>query len=183
PEERALLSAAVSRRASGVARMLQPWPPPDATHAGRRPPWTHPTRPFRLTGGIDATFGRRDGTHTIVVVLTGDHSATTRDRLAYEALVELLGLRRAPAVVRGLMPDAGRDWSVAVDDRLLEDGIGAAVAAARTALGIRRADGAGLPRHPSPACRRCAHATGCADGQAWLDGPGRRRLGFLPAAP
>jgi hypothetical protein len=179
-EERALLSAAVSRRAAGVARMLQPWPPPDATHAGRRSPWTHPTRPFRLTGGIDVTLGRRDGTHTIVVVLTGDHTGNTRERLAYEAVVEVLTLRRPPAVVRGLLPDAGRAWSVDVDDALLETGIAAAAGGARTALGIGRIDAAGLPRRPSPACRRCAHAVGCPEGEAWLAGPGRRRLGFLP---
>lgn len=180
-EQRAVLSAAVGRRAAGVARMLSPWPPPDATHAGRRPPWTHPTRPLRLVGGVDVTLGKRDGTHTVVVVLTGDHTGGTRRRLAYEALVELLVLRRAPAVVRGLLPDAGRDWALAVDDEVLVDGISAAAEAAATALGVQRTDASRLPRRPSPACRRCAHRRGCPEGAAWIDGPGRLALGFLPS--
>jgi hypothetical protein len=178
-EEKAVLAAAVGRRVAGVARMLEPWPPPDASHAGRRPPWTHPTRPLRLTGAIDVTVGRRDGTHTIVVVLTGDHGRATRDRLAYEALVELLNLRRAPAVVQGLLPDAGRTWSLTVDDELLTTAVAVVGAAARTALGVRRRDAAGLARRPSAACRYCAHVAGCAEGTTWLAGPGRRRLGFL----
>lgn len=179
-EEKALLAGVVSRRAAGIARMLTPWPPPGVTHAGRRPPWTHPDRPLRVTGGVDLTIGKRDGTHTIVLALTGDHSGATRDRLAYEAVVELLTVRRAPAVVRALLPDAGRDWSLAVDDDLLRTGVGAVAAAARTALGVARLDATGLPRTPSPACRRCAHRSGCEPGAAWLAGPGRLRLGFLP---
>lgn len=180
-EERALLSAAVSRRAGAVARMVQPWPPPDATHAGRRPPWTHPQRPFRLTGGIDVTLGKRDGTHTIVVVLTGDHTGATRARLAYEAVIETLVLRRSPAVVRGLLPDAGREWSLPVTDDVLEVGAAAAGDAARAALGISRRDAAGLDRLPGPACRRCPHFDGCDEGRAWLAGAGRLRFGFLAA--
>ena len=181
-EEKALLAGVVSRRAAGIARMLGPWPPPGVTHAGRRPPWTHPHRPLRVTGGVDLTIGKRDGSHTIVLALTGDHSGATRDRLAFEAVVELLTVRRAPAVVRALLPDAGRDWSLTVDDDLLVTGVATVAAAARTALGVSRLDPAGLPRRPSPACRRCAHCTGCEPGRAWLDGPGRLRLGFLPPA-
>jgi hypothetical protein len=182
-EERALLAAAVSRRVAGVARMLEPWPPPDATHAGRRAPWIHPDRPLRLTGSIDATLGRRDGTHTIVVLLSGDHAAGTRQRLAYEAVLEVLNRRRPPAVVRGLLPDAGRQWSLPVDDDLLDLGAAAVGLAARTALGVRRADAGGLARRPSTACRRCPHVDGCAEGRVWLGGPGRLRLGFLPPVP
>jgi hypothetical protein len=183
PEQRILLHAAVSRRVAGAARLLDPWPPPDATHAGRRAPWPHPTKPLRLAGATDVTLGKRDGTHTLVVVLTGDHTGTTRERVAFEAVVEVLLRRRTPAAVRALLADAGRDWSVAVDDDLLATGIEAVGTAARTALGARRADAAGLPRRPGPACRRCAHATGCAEGAAWLAGPGRLRLGFLPELP
>lgn len=181
-EEKALLSGVVNRRATGIARMLGPWPPPGVTHAGRRPPWTHPQRPLRVTGGIDLTIGRRDGTHTIAVALTGDHGGATRDRLAYEAAIELLSVRRAPAVVRALLPDAGRDWSLAVDDDLLATGVAVIAAAARVALGVSRRDATDLPRTPSPACRRCAHQPGCEPGATWLAGPGRLRLGFLPPA-
>jgi hypothetical protein len=113
------------------------------------------------------------------VVLTGDHGRATRDRLAYEALVELLNLRRPPAVVHGLLPDAGRTWSLTVDDELLAAAVAVAAAAARTALGVRRGDAGDLPRRPSPTCRYCAHAGSCDDGTTWLAGPGRRRLGFL----
>ena len=177
--EKALLSGVVNRRIAGIARMLQPWPHPDATQAGRRPPWNHPTRPLRVHGSAEVTLGKRDGTHTIVAVLTGDHTGATRQRLAYEAVVEVLSVRRSPAVVRGLLPDAGRDWSVRVDDDLLATGVAAIANAARTALGIARGDAGGLPRQPSPACRWCAHRAGCAEGEAWLAGPGRLRLGFL----
>jgi len=179
-EEKALLSGVVSRRIAGIARMLQPWPPPDVTQAGRRLPWTHPSRPLRLHGSGEVTLGKRDGTHTVVAVLTGDHTGATRDRLAYEAVVEVLSVRRVPAVVRGLLPDAGRDWSVRVDDDLLATGVAAIATAARTALGVVRRDAAGLARQPSPACRRCAHQVGCTEGETWLAGPGRLRLGFLP---
>ena len=72
-EERALLSAAVEPAGGRGGPDAGAVAAADATHAGRRPPWTHPTRPFRLIGGIDATLGKRDGGHTIVVVLTGDH--------------------------------------------------------------------------------------------------------------
>jgi hypothetical protein len=181
-QEKALLSGVVSRRSAGIARMLGTWPAAGVTHAGRRPPWTHPHRPLRVTGAVDLTIGKRDGTHTIVLALTGDHAGATRDRLGYEAVVELLTLRRAPAVVRALLPDAGRDWSLTVDDDLLATGVRAVAAAARTALGVARLDAGGLPRTPSPACRRCAHQAGCEPGEAWLTGPGRLRLGFLPPA-
>jgi hypothetical protein len=183
PAERALLAAAVSRRTAGAARMLHPSPWMGVTQAGRRAPWTHPQRPLRLAGATDLTIGKRDGTHTLVVLHSGDHTGSTRHRLAYEAVVEQLLLRRPPAVVQALFPDAGRAWSIAVDDDLLLTGVEAAAAAARTALGARRADAAGLPRRPGPACRSCTHAAGCADGAAWLAGPGRLRLGFLPELP
>src|SRR5262249_43657763 len=88
--EKALLNGVVSRRIAGIARMLdQPspehagWPPPTATQAGRRPPWNHPSRPLRLHGSGEVTLGKRDGTHTVVAVLTGDHTTATRQRLAY----------------------------------------------------------------------------------------------------
>ncbi len=83
----------------------------------------------------------------------------------------------------GLLPDAGRRWSVAVDDALLDEGIDAAADAARTALGVQRRDAAGLERRPGPGCRSCAHAVTCDSGTAWLHGPGRLRLGFLPPGP
>ena len=117
-----------------------------------------------------------------MVALTGDHAGATRDRLAYEAVVELLTVRRAPAVVRALLPDAGRDWSLTVDDDLLATGVAVIAATARVALGVSRRDASDLPRTPSPACRRCAHQAGCGPGAAWLAGPGRLRLGFLPPA-
>jgi hypothetical protein len=183
PAERALLSAAVARRVAGAARMLQPWPPSEATQAGRRSPWSHPSKPLRLAGAADVTLGKRDGTHTLVAVLTGDHTGATRDRLAFEAVVEVLLRRRAPAAVRAVLADAGRDWSAAVDDALLTTGIEVIATAARTALGVQRRDATGLARRPGPACRRCAHAAGCTEGDTWLNGPGRLRLGFLPELP
>ena len=75
--EKALLSGVVSRRIAGMARLLQPWPPPEVTQAGRRLPWTHPGRPLRLYGSGEITLGKRDGTHTVVAVLTGDHTGVT----------------------------------------------------------------------------------------------------------
>ena len=179
PEQRALLAAAASRRASGFARMLAPWPPPGVGHIGMRLSWLHPERPLQLGTRVDAVLGRRDGTHTLVVHLTGDHGDATRRRLAYDAVLETVSLRRAPAAVRGLLPDAGRDWTVAVDDALLAEGVAAAGAAARTALGTQRLDAAGLTARAGPACRYCAHQEGCEPGTAWLRGPGRLRHGFL----
>jgi hypothetical protein len=81
--------------------------------------------------------------------------------------------------VLGLLPDAGRRWSVPVDDALLDEGIVAAAEAARAALGVQRRDATGLDRRPGPGCRSCAHAVTCDSGTAWLAGPGRLRLGFL----
>jgi hypothetical protein len=127
-------------------------------------------------------LGRRDGTHTLVIVIGGDHRSSTRRRLTYEALVEALALRRPPAAVLGLLPDAGRSWRVDVDEALLLEGVDAATLGAKTALGVARATGRSLPRTPGPLCRRCAHRASCAEGTAWLAGPGRRRSGFLPPA-
>ena len=178
---RAALAAEVHRRVGALARMLDEWPPPEATRTGRLPAWVHPDRPLRLAGGVDLVLGRRDGGHTLVVVAGGDHRATTRRRLAYEAVVEALALRRPPARVLGLLPASGRRWEVAVDDGVLEEGIAAAALAARVALGVLTATAGGLPRHPGPQCRalRSPRAT-CEPGTTWLAGPGRLRSGFLP---
>jgi len=181
PADRAVTAAEVHRRVSAVARVLEPWPPPSARHVGLRPMWTFPGRPLRLRGRLDLVLGRRDGSHTIVVALNGDHGRTTRARLAFEALVETLTLRRPPATVLGLLPDAGRRWPLAVDDRVLAEGVDAAGLAARVALGRRRRDATGLERRPGPRCRGCAQRADCAQGVAWLDGPGRLRSGFLPS--
>ncbi len=180
PADRATTAAEVHRRVAATARLLDPWPPPDARMIGVRPTWWFPGRPLRLQGRIDAVLGRRDGTHTAVVVLPGDHGPSTRSRLAYEALLESLAQRRPPATVLGLLPDAGRRWPLAVDDALLLEGVEVAAVAARTALGRRRRDAAGLDRRPGVRCRWCAHAATCAEGVAWLAGPGRLRSGFLP---
>jgi hypothetical protein len=182
PPAKAAVAAEVHRRVSAVARLLPDWPPPNATRTGRLPTWTHPTRPLRLHGGVDLVLGRRDGTHTLVVVIGGDHRSTTRRRLTYEALVETLALRRAPAAVHALLPDAGRSWRVDVDAALLREGIDAAVLGARTAFGTATATDPSLPRTPGPLCRRCAHQATCTEGTAWLSGPGRLRAGFLPPA-
>ena len=179
PEQRALLAAAANRRVSGIARMLSPWPPPAAGHIGMRLSWLHPERPLQLSTRADAVLGRRDGTHTLVVHLGGDHGAATRRRLAYDAVLEAVSLRRPPAAVRGLLPDAGRDWTIAVDDAVLAEGIAAAAAGARTALGAQRLVATGLVAQPGPACRYCAHRDRCEPGSTWLGGPGRLRHGFL----
>lgn len=178
--ERAVTAADVHRRVAAIARLLDPWPPTDARYIGLRPLWPFPGRPLRLRGRVDLVLGKRDGSHTLVVVLPGDHGGATRARLAYEALVEALMLRRAPATVLGLLPDAGRRWPVTVDDDLLADGVDVAALTARVQLGRRRRDAAGLDRRPGPRCRACGHRAGCAEGVAWLDGPGRLRAGFLP---
>lgn len=180
PADRALLAGAVRRRVTALARMLRPWPPPDASTVGHRLRWFHPQRPLRLDSRADLVLGRRDGGHTLVVLLTGDHGHATRRRLAYDALLETVSLRRPPAAVRGLLPDAGRDWAVPVDDALLAEGVAAAADAARLALGVQRRDAAALARRPGTHCRRCAHAGACPQGTAWLDGPGRLAHGFLP---
>lgn len=180
PAERAVTAAEVHRRVAAVARMLDPWPPPDVRHIGLRPSWTFPGRPLRVRGRVDVVLGRRDGSHTIVVALPGDHGPTTRGRLAFEALVETLALRRAPAAVLGLLPDAGRRWPIAVDDELLMTGVDVTAVAARVLLGRRRREATGLDRRPGPRCRSCGHRAACAEGVAWLAGPGRLRAGFLP---
>jgi hypothetical protein len=182
-EQRVLLAGAATRRAAGIARMLDPWPPPGLGHVGLETSWIHPQRPLRLKARFDAVLGRRDGSHTLDAVVPGDHGPATRRRLAYDALLEVLSLRRAPARVLGLLPDAGRRWSVAVDDALLDEGIDAAAHAARTALGVQRRDATGLDRRPGTGCRSCAHAVTCDRGTAWLAGPGRLRLGFLSPGP
>jgi hypothetical protein len=182
-EQRVLLAGAATRRAAGIARMLDPWPPTALGFVGFEPNWLYPQRPMRLKARFDAVLGRRDGTHTLVAVIAGDHGPATRRRLAYDALLEVLSLRRAPARVLGLLPDAGRRWSVPVDDALLDEGIEAAAVAARTALGVQRRDATGLERRPGPGCRSCAHAVTCDSGSAWLAGPGRLRLGFLAPGP
>lgn len=180
PTERSLLSGAVSRRVGALARMLDPWPPPDASGIGRRHNWVHPQRPLQLRTRIDVVLGRRDGTHTLVVLLNGDHGPATRRRLAYDAVLETVSLRRPPARVRALLPDAGREWTVEVDDDLLGEGVTAAADAARLALATQRIDPAGLAPQPGPVCRYCAHVARCPEGDAWLAGPGRLRHGFLP---
>ena len=180
--EKAVTAAAVHRRVAATARVLGPWPPDDVRHIGARPSWTFPGRPLRLQGRVDAVLGRRDGTHTIVVGLAGDHGPATRARLASEAAIEALQLRRPPATVLGLLADAGKRWPLAVDDELLVEGVAAAGVAARAALGARRRDATGLARRPGPRCRSCAHGAGCGPGGAWLAGPGRLRSGFLPPA-
>ncbi len=182
PPAKAAVAAEVHRRVSAVARLLPDWPPQEATRTGRLPTWTHPSRPLRLHGGVDLVLGRRDGTHTLVIVIGGDHRSSTRRRLTYEALVEALALRRPPAAVLALLPDAGRSWRVEIDEALLLEGVDAATLGAKTALGVARATGRSLPRTPGPLCRRCAHRSSCAEGTAWLAGPGRRRSGFLPPA-
>jgi hypothetical protein len=182
-EQRVLLAGAATRRAAGIARMLDPWPPPALGFIGYEPAWFHPQRPLRLKARFDAVLGRRDGSHTLVAVLAGDHGPATRRRLAYDALLEVLSLRRPPARVLGLLPDAGRRWSVPVDDGLIDEGIAAAADAARSALGVQRRDASGLERRPGPGCRSCAHAVTCDGGAAWLAGPGRLRLGFLSPGP
>lgn len=179
PAERALLSGAVNRRVGAVARMLDPWPPPDATSIGRRNNWLHPERPLQLRTRTDLILGRRDGTHTLVVLLGGDHGPVTRRRLAYDAVLEAVSLRRPPARVRALLPDAGREWTVEVDDDLLAEGVTAAADAARLALATQRIDPAGLAPQPGAVCRYCAHVARCPEGEAWLAGPGHLRHGFL----
>jgi hypothetical protein len=176
---RAALAAEVHRRAGALARMLPDWPPPVATRAGRLPAWIHPERPLRLAGGVDLVLGRRDGGHTLVVVAGGDHRATTRRRLAYEAIVEALALRRPPARVLGLLPASGRRWELAVDEALLTEGIAAAALGARIAFGATTATAGDLPRDPGPHCRECTHRAGCGPGTAWTIGAGRLRSGFL----
>jgi len=180
PAERALTAGEVHRRVSAAARLLEPFPPPSVSHVGWKPSWGFPGRPLRLLGRVDLVLGRRDGGHTLAVVLAGDHGAATRPRLAYEALVEALALRRPPATVLGMLPDAGRRWPLQVDDDLLGEGVVVASLLARVALGRRRRDAAGLERRGGPRCRGCAHLAGCDHGAAWLAGPGRRRVGFLP---
>ena len=180
--EKAVTAAEVHRRVAATARLLDPWPPADARHIGARPSWSFPGRPLRLQGRVELVLGRRDGTHTIVVGVRGDHGPTTRAQLAYEAVVEGLQLRRPPAVVLGLLPDAGRRWPLAVDDTLLGEGVAAAALAARVALGARRREAAGLEPRPGPRCRGCAHGGRCGPGTSWLAGAGRLRSGFLPPA-
>lgn len=179
--DRALTAAEVHRRLAALARTLGAWPPAGASHVGHRPSWTFPNRPLVLQGRVDLVLGRRDGSHTLVVALGGDHDGTTRARLAYEAAVEALALRRPPAAVLALLPDAGRRWQVPVDDALLAHGVATAALAAATALGTRRRDPAGLARRPGTRCRSCTSAASCEPGRAWLDGPGRLLHGFLPA--
>lgn len=183
PADRALTAAEVHRRAAGLARMLDPWPPPDAGAVGHRASWTFPRRTLRLHGRAELVLGRRGRGHTLVVVLNGDHGAATRTRLAYEAVIEAAALRAAPAAVLGLLPDAGRRWQLAVDDDLLADGVRAAGVAAAAALGARARRATGLARTPGPGCRHCAHGATCDEGTSWLTGPGRRRAGFLPELP
>lgn len=178
--ERALTAGEVHRRLSAAARLLSPFPPTGVSHVGRRPSWSFPGRPLRLVGRVDLVLGKRDGRHTLVVVLNGDHGPATLPRLAFEALVESLELRRPPATVLGLLPDAGRRWPVAVDDELLEHGVAVAALLARARLGQRRRDANGLERRPGPRCRECAERASCAEGASWLAGPGRLRAGFLP---
>lgn len=180
--ERAMTAGEVHRRLSATARLLSPFPPAGVSHVGRRPSWSFPGRPLRLAGRVDVVLGRRDGSHTLVVVLNGDHGAATLPRLAFEALVEALELRRPPATVLGLLPDAGRRWPVAVDDALLEHGVAVAAELAQARLGQRRRDATGLERRPGPRCRDCGERATCAVGVAWLAGPGRRRAGFLPSS-
>jgi hypothetical protein len=180
---RAVTAAEVHRRASAAARMLPSWPPPQAVFPRRQPSWTFPGRPLKLHARLDLVLGRRDGTHTTVVVLNGDHGPDTRAALAYLAVVEALDQHRPAATILGLLPDAGRRWSVPVDEDLLADGVAAAGLAARAALGARRNDAAGLERRPGRRCRWCAHAAGCGPAEAWLAGPGRLRHGFLPVTP
>jgi hypothetical protein len=182
-EDRAVLAAGVARRTAALARLLDPWPPPDASHVGWRPRWAFPGRPLTLHGRVDIVLGRSGHGHRIVVVLGGDHGPATRARLCYEALVATLHLRAAPGQVLGLLPDAGRRWPVTVDDGVLAEGVEAAGAAARAALGVRRASAAGLPRRPGAWCRGCAHTAGCDPGRTWLAGPANRIAGFLPAHP
>ena len=178
---RAALAAEVHRRVGALARLLPAWPPPDATRAGRLPAWVHPDRPLRMVGAVDLVLGHRDGTHTLVVVAGTDHRPTTRRRLAYEAIVETLALRRPPARVMGLLPASGRRWDLAVDDAFGQQGVVAAALGALVALGVSRASAGSLPRDPGPHCRACAHRGGCEPGTAWLAGPGRLRSGFLPS--
>lgn len=179
-EERALAQAAVTRRLAGIVRLAKVWPPPGRVRCGHKPKWPFPGRPLRLEGRVDLVVGQPGHDHTLVVSLNGDHGPDTRARLAYEALVEALALRRPPARVVGLLPDAGRRWTVTVDDAVLAEGVEAAAGAARTALGQRRRDATGLDRRPGPRCRWCEHAAACPAGTSWLAGPGRLRSGFLP---
>jgi hypothetical protein len=177
---RSVAEGGVLRRLTGVARLATAWPPPSPVTYGHRPTWMFPRRPLRLVGRADLVVGRRGHDHTLVVGLGGDHGPDTRRRLAFEAVVESAALRRPPAKVVGLLPDAGRRWTLTVDDDLLAEGVTVAADAARVALGTRRRDAAGLERNAGPACRTCAHGAGCPAGEAWLAGPGRLRAGFLP---
>lgn len=183
--DRALTAADVGRRMAALARMLHGdagWPPDGAGKVGLRAKWTFPGRALRLDGRVDVVLGKRGLGHRLVVVLSGDHRADTRSRLAYEAVVEAVALRRSPDAVVGLLPDAGRRWTLTVDDGLLEEGIAVVGAAARAALGVRRRDAGDLERRPGPRCRTCAHRAGCEPGGTWLAGPGRLDFGFLPGS-
>lgn len=180
--ERAVAGGDVARRVAALARMASTWPLPPPVRVGHRRTWSFPGRSLRLCGRVDLVFGGPADGRRLVVVLGGDHGATTRSRLAYEALVDALAAGRPAAAVVGVLPDAGRRWRIAVDDTVLAEGITAAAGAARAALGARRRDAAGVPRRPGPRCRACAHATGCDDGGSWLAGPGRLQAGFLRPA-
>jgi hypothetical protein len=70
----------------------------------------------------------------------------------------------------------GTGGSIPVDDQLLDAGLTAAATALAALIGQDTA------RTPGSWCRRCGRAAGCAPGQAWLTGPGRRVGGLLPEA-
>lgn len=150
------------------------------TRVGERCRWDHPQRPVRLQGRVDLVLGplRPEGTAELLVVFPGSWSPLIRPRLAYEALLLTLH-RQRPATVTAVCLAEGRTYSHPVTPDLLGEGIAATATAVDAVAGGLRKDPRGLTRRPGPHCERCPSAASCGPGTAWLDGPGRRRAGFL----
>ena len=168
PEQRRCWPAA-SRRVSGIARMR--------SHRGcrrrrgtrMRLSWPDPERPLQLSTRADAVLGRRDGTHTWSCTSEAT-TAQPRRRLAYDAVLETVSLRRPPAAIRGLPPDAGRTGPSPSTTPCWPRG---------RRRGRRRPHG---PRRPAPRRHRtgrptarrryCAHRDRCEPARRGSEGPG-----------
>ncbi len=126
--------------------------------------WQPRRGPFRVRARVDV-----EATNGDAVVISGrlDLPETARTTAAVAALVGCLH-GSCPARVRVAAPAARRVDEFTVDERLLDDGVGAVVAAAATVVARAQDGDAHLPRVPGTHCWACPRRTTCAPGAAWL---------------
>ncbi len=177
--DKAVCAMRAVERATAVARVV-PHLRARVTRVGERCRWNHPERPVRLQGRVDLVIGPLlpAATAELLVVFPGSWSPLIRPRLAYEAVLLTVHGQR-PATVTAVCLAEGRTYSQPVTPDLLDEGVAATATAVAAVAGGLRKEPRQLPRQPGPHCGRCRSAPACGPGTAWLDGPGRRRSGFL----